>query len=32
LISLWLWALLWYGVRGLMTWKKSSEYDDDDWF
>lgn len=31
-LSLWLWALLWYGVRWLMTWKKTSEYDDDDWF
>lgn len=32
LISIFLWTLLWYGLRGFMTWKKSSDYDDDGWF
>lgn len=32
LISLWLWAMLWFGLKWLMAGKKSSEYDDYDWF
>ena len=31
LISLFLWAMFWYGLRGIMMGKKTSDYDDD-WF